>query len=198
MSRSPSVKRVSQPGTLFEAASKALLQTYGVPIAMERERLPPQRRRAHGGHARPLPSSKLVVRDRPQGPSQPAGGQALAPPSPARGHRTTVKATLRMGGDASSVAPMVSGSRGAIAGVVRGPPVRGQHHARSRVVAEAIADVQFRLGNEIDAGGYYRLPGSTGSCSRRFVAEPPSIESNSPSLVSALATARTDVVVVDV
>ena len=148
---------MSGPGTLSEAASKALLQTYGVPIADEREVADAAAAVQAADGAR-LSGRRQVVwcRDRSQDRARSCAAAAR------RCRRRCVlplpncwPRRLPADGDVSLlVAPMIAGSRELIAGVVRDPQFGANVMLGvGGIIAEAIADVQFRPApiSEIDA-----------------------------------------------
>jgi acyl-CoA synthetase (NDP forming) len=144
---SPSVTRVSGPGTLSEAASKALLRMYGVPLADEREVLT-ARAAVDAADALGYPvvaklcgdaiahkTERGLVRLRLGDPQAVASAaqELLAASSPPDGEVSLL------------IAPMVAGNRELIAGIVRDPQFGPNIMLGvGGIIAEAIADVQFR------------------------------------------------------
>jgi acetyltransferase len=141
------VIEVSGPGTLSEAESKALLRTYGVPFAEEREvgdaTAAVEAADALGypvvvklcGAAIAHKTERGLVRLR----LADAAGVAAA------GKELLSTATPADGGVSLLVAPMVAGARELIAGVVHDPQFGANVMLGvGGVIAEAIADVQFR------------------------------------------------------
>jgi len=133
--------------TLSETASKALLAEYGVPLAPEREVTTPAEAAAAAAelgfpvvaklcgdaiaHKTERGLVKLRLADR--GAVEAAAGELLAAATPSDGPVTVL------------IAPMVSGNRELIAGVVRDPQFGANVMLGvGGVLAEALADVVFR------------------------------------------------------
>ncbi|MGZ4724796.1 MAG: acetate--CoA ligase family protein [Ilumatobacteraceae bacterium] len=147
---------MSGSGTLSEAASKALLRDHGVPMAPERE--------VESAKAAVVAANELgypvvvklcgaaIAHKTERGLVKLRLGDAAAVASAAA--ELLAKATPADGDVSLLVAPMVTGHRELIAGVVRdpqfGPTVM---LGVGGVIAEAIADVQFRPApiNQVDA-----------------------------------------------
>jgi acyl-CoA synthetase (NDP forming) len=141
------VKQVSGPGTLSEAASKALLHKYGIPMADEREvenaQAAVEAADALGypvvvklcGAAIAHKTERGLVRLRlgDGAAVHAAAAELLAAATPADGEVSLL------------IAPMIAGNRELIAGVVRDPQFGANIMVGvGGVIAEAIADVQFR------------------------------------------------------
>jgi acyl-CoA synthetase (NDP forming) len=141
------VKQVSGTGTLSEAASKALLRTHGVPIADEREVATPKAAAdaadslgypvvvklcgAAIAHKTERGLVRLRLADRAT--VETAAAELLAVATPADGEVSLL------------VAPMIAGTRELIAGAVRDPQFGFNIMLGiGGIIAEAIADVQFR------------------------------------------------------
>jgi acyl-CoA synthetase (NDP forming) len=199
------VKRVSEPGTLSEAASKALLQTYGVPIADEREVADaPAAVEAADALGYPVVvklCGAAIAHKTERGLVRLRLGDAESVRVAAT--ELLAKATAADGDVSLLVAPMVSGSRELIAGVVRDPQFGANIMLGvGGVVAEAIADVQFRSApiSPIDAEDMIDSL-STRKLFAAFRGESAVDRERLTAVLmglSALATARTDVVAVDV
>ncbi|MGZ4740461.1 MAG: acetate--CoA ligase family protein, partial [Ilumatobacteraceae bacterium] len=147
---------MSGSGTLSEAASKALLRDHGVPMAPERE--------VESAKAAVVAANELgypvvvklcgaaIAHKTERGLVKLRLGDAAAVASAAA--ELLAKATPADGDVSLLVAPMVTGRRELIAGVVRdpqfGPTVM---LGVGGIIAEAIADVQFRPApiNQVDA-----------------------------------------------
>ncbi|MGZ4763227.1 MAG: acetate--CoA ligase family protein, partial [Ilumatobacteraceae bacterium] len=147
---------MSGSGTLSEAASKALLRDHGVPMAPERE--------VESAEAAVVAADELgypvvvklcgaaIAHKTERGLVKLRLGDAAAVASAAA--ELLAKATPADGDVSLLVAPMVTGRRELIAGVVRdpqfGPTVM---LGVGGIIAEAIADVQFRPApiNQVDA-----------------------------------------------
>ncbi|MGZ4767097.1 MAG: acetate--CoA ligase family protein [Ilumatobacteraceae bacterium] len=147
---------MSGSGTLSEAASKALLRDHGVPMAPERE--------VESAKAAVVAANELgypvvvklcgaaIAHKTERGLVKLRLGDAAAVASAAT--ELLAKATPADGDVSLLVAPMVTGRRELIAGVVRdpqfGPTVM---LGVGGIIAEAIADVQFRPApiNQVDA-----------------------------------------------
>ena len=191
--------------TLSEAASKALLRAYGVPMADEREVATAAEAATAAGavgfpvvvklcgdaiaHKTERGLVKLRLAD--AAAVEAAAGELLGKATPADGDVSLL------------VAPMISGNRELIAGVVRDPQFGANVMLGvGGVLAEAVADVVFRPVpiSEIDA--YEMIDGlATQKLLGEFRGE---AAVDAPSLaavlmgLSALAEARPDVVSVDV
>ena len=150
------MKKVSGPGTLSEAESKALLRSYGVPFADERDVADPTAAVGAAdalgypvvvklcGSAIAHKTERGLVRLRLGDPAAVAGAaqELLSTATPADGPVSLL------------VAPMVAGHRELIVGVVHDPQFGPNVMLGvGGVIAEAIADVQFRPVpiSEIDA-----------------------------------------------
>jgi acyl-CoA synthetase (NDP forming) len=196
---------VSESGTLSEAASKALLQTYGVPIADEREVSDaPAAVQAADALGYPVVvklCGAAIAHKTERGLVRLRLGDAESVRVAAA--ELLAEATAADGDVSLLVAPMVSGNRELIAGVVRDPQFGANVMLGvGGIVAEAIADVQFRSApiSEIDAQDMIN------SLSTQKLLEPfrgePAVDRERLTAVlmglSALATARPDVVAVDV
>ena len=150
------MKQVTGPGTLSESQSKALLRGLGVPIADERE-VADAAAAVDAADALGYPvvvklcgpsiahkTERGLVRLRLGDPDSVAAAakELLSCATPADGQVSLL------------VAPMISGTRELIAGVVRDPQFGPNVMLGiGGVIAEAIADVQFRPApiSEIDA-----------------------------------------------
>lgn len=141
------MKRVSGTGTLSEAASKALLRAHGVPLADEREvtsatdavvaagevGYPVAIKLCGAGIAHKTERGLVRLRLADDTAVEAAALDLLRKATPADGDVTLL------------VAPMISGSRELIAGVVRDPQFGPNVMLGvGGILAEAIADVQFR------------------------------------------------------
>ena len=191
--------------TLSEAASKALLRQYGVPIAPEREVADAQAAAAAGaevgfpvvvklcGDAIAHKTERGLVKLRL---GDPAAVQAAA-------EELLGKATPEDGDVSLLVAPMISGNRELIAGVVRDPQFGANVMLGvGGVLAEAVADVVFRPVPITEVDAYEMIAGlATQKLLGEFRGE---AAVDGPSLaavligLSALAADRPDVVSVDV
>ena len=150
------MRRVSGTETLSEAASKALLRTHGVPIADEHEVATPEAavqaaatlgypvvvKLCGAGIAHKTERGLVKLRLGDASAVHTAAADLLA------------KATVDDGDVSLLVAPMIGGNRELIAGVVRDPQFGANVMLGvGGVIAEALADVQFRPApiTEIDA-----------------------------------------------
>jgi acetyltransferase len=194
------------PGTtLSEAASKALLRAYGVPMADERE-VSTAEDAAHAAGAVGFPvvvklcgdaiahkteRGLVKLRLADAAAVQAAAGELLGKATPADGEVSLL------------VAPMISGNRELIAGVVRDPQFGANVMLGvGGVLAEAVADVVFRPVPISEVDAYEMIDGlATQKLLGEFRGE---AAVDAPSLaavlmgLSALAEARPDVVSVDV
>ncbi len=191
--------------TLSEAASKALLREFAVPIAPEREVSEASAAAAAAAELGFPVVVKLcgdaIAHKTERGLVKLRLGDAAAVESAAA--ELLGKATPQDGEVSLLVAPMISGNRELIAGVVRDPQFGANVMLGvGGVLAEAVADVQFRPVpiSEIDA--YEMIAGlRTQKLLGEFRGE---AAVDAPSLaevlmgLSALAAARPDVVSVDV
>ena len=196
---------VSGLGTLSEAASKALLRTYGVPMADEREVATPhdavEAAEALGYPVVVKLCGAAIAHKTERGLVRLRLGGAVAVESAAA--ELLAKATPADGEVSLLVAPMISGSRELIAGVVRDPQFGPNVMLGiGGVIAEAIADVQFRpapisaidAAEMIDGLAVQKLLGA-------FRGEPAVDRQQLTTVLlglSALVTARPDIVSVDV
>jgi acetyltransferase len=150
------VKWVSGPGTLSEAASKALLRAHGLALPEEREVSSPQAAVAAAdglGYPVALKLCGAAIAHKTErglvrlqlGDGEAVGIAAV---------ELLARATPADGDVSLLVAPMVAGNRELIAGVVRDPQFGANIMLGvGGIIAEAIADVQFRPApiDEIDA-----------------------------------------------
>ena len=199
------MKRVSEPGTLSEAASKALLQTFGVPVADERE-VADAPAAANAADALGYPvvvklCGAAIAHKTERGLVRLRLGDAEAVRVAA--FELLAKASVADGDVSLLVAPMVSGNRELIAGVVRDPQFGANVMLGvGGIIAEAIADVQFRPApiNEIDAEDMIDSL-ATQKLLGEFRGESAVDRKQLTAVLmglSALVTARADVVAVDV
>ena len=191
--------------TLSEAASKALFREYGVPLALEREVTSAAAAAEAADHVGFPVVVKLcgdaIAHKTERGLVKLRLGDAAA--VSAAGSELLGKATPQDGAVSLLVAPMISGNRELIVGVVRDPQFGANVMLGvGGVLAEAVADVVFRPVpiSEIDA--YEMIDGlATKKLLGAFRGEAPV---DAPALaavlmgLSALAEARPDVVSVDV
>ena len=199
------MKRVSESGTLSEAASKALLRTFGVPVADERE-VADAPAAANAADALGYPvvvklCGAAIAHKTERGLVRLRLGDAEAVRVAA--FELLAKASVADGDVSLLVAPMVSGNRELIAGVVRDPQFGANVMLGvGGIIAEAIADVQFRPApiNEIDAEDMIDSL-ATQKLLGEFRGESAVDRKQLTAVLmglSALVTARADVVAVDV
>ena len=151
------MQQVSGSGTLSEAASKALLGDHGVPFAPEREVTSPSAA-VEAADALGYPvvvklCGAAIAHKTERGLVKLRLGDATAVTDASE--QLLASATPDDGDVSLLVAPMVSGNRELIAGVVRDPQFGANVMLGvGGIIAEAIADVQFRPApiSEIDAG----------------------------------------------
>ena len=199
------MKQVSGWGTLSESASKALLRDHGVPLADEREVLTASAAvEAAGALGFPV-AVKLcgptIAHKTERGLVRLRLGDAESVASAAKDLLDL--ATVADGHVSLLVAPMVAGTRELIAGVVHDPQFGATVMLGvGGVIAEAVADVQFRPApiTEVDAADMI-----AGLASQKLLAafrgEAAVDRGRLQALLlglSGLATARPDVVSVDV
>ena len=197
--------RVSGPHTLSEAASKALLRTHGVPMSDEREVSTAQgaveAAEALGypvvaklcGAAIAHKTERGLVRLRlaDSAAVEAATIDLLAKATPADGEVSLL------------IAPMISGNRELIAGVVRDPQFGANVMLGiGGIVAEALADVQFRPAPISDLDAAEMIDGlSTQKLLGAFRGELPVDREQLQAVLlglSALTTARPDILSIDV
>jgi acyl-CoA synthetase (NDP forming) len=199
------VTTVSESGTLSEAASKALLRTYGVPIANEHEVSTPTDAVAAADTLGYPVVAKLcgaqIAHKTERGLVRLRLGDADDVLAAAT--ELLAKATVADGDVSLLIAPMVSGNRELIAGVVRDPQFGPNVMVGiGGIIAEAIADVQFRPGpiSAIDAAEM--IDGlATQKLLGEFRGEPPVDRQKLISVLLGLSNAvaaRPDLVAVDV
>jgi acyl-CoA synthetase (NDP forming) len=199
------VKRVSGPGTLSEAASKTLLRAYGVPMADERE-VATAAEAVEAADALGYPVvAKLCGARIAHMTERGLVRLRLADPATVRSAATDLLAqSTPDDGDVSLlIAPMIAGHRELIAGVVRDPQFGANIMVGvGGVIAEAIADVQFRPAPLTATDASEMIDGlSTQQLLGEFRGEPPVDRAQLLSVLlglSALVEARPDVVSVDV
>ncbi len=150
------MQQVSRSGTLSEAASKALLRTFGIPVVDERE-VTDAGEAVEAADALGYPvvvklCGAAIAHKTERGLVRLRLGDAEAVRAAAT---DLLAAATPADGDVSLlVAPMVAGTRELIAGVVRDPQFGANVMLGiGGTIAEAIADVQFRPApiSEIDA-----------------------------------------------
>ncbi|MFZ4720747.1 MAG: acetate--CoA ligase family protein, partial [Ilumatobacteraceae bacterium] len=191
--------------TLSESASKALLREYGVPLAPERE-VTDSAAAADAAAELGFPVvAKLcgdaIAHKTERGLVKLRLGDAAAVEAAAA--ELLGKATAEDGDVTVLVAPMISGNRELIAGVVRDPQFGANVMLGvGGVLAEAVADVQFRPVPISEVDAYEMISGlATQKLLGEFRGE---AAVDAPALatvllgLSALAQARPDVVSVDV
>lgn len=191
--------------TLSEAASKALLRQYGVPIADEREVNEPSAAAEAAGELGFPVVVKLcgdaIAHKTERGLVKLRLGDTAAVEAAAA--ELLAKATPDDGEVSLLVAPMVSGNRELIAGVVRDPQFGANVMLGvGGVLAEAVADVVFRPVPISEVDAYEMIEGlATQKLLGEFRGE---ASVDAPALaavlmgLSALAESRPDVVSVDV
>jgi acetyltransferase len=194
------------PGTtLSEAASKALLRVYGVPMAEEREVTNASDAADAAGHVGFPVVVKLcgdaIAHKTERGLVKLRLGDAVAVQAAAED--LLGKATAADGPVSLLVAPMISGNRELIAGVVRDPQFGANVMLGvGGVLAEAVADVVFRPLPISEVDAYEMIDGLTtqkllGEFRGEAAVDAPALAAVLMGL-SALAAARPDVVSVDV
>lgn len=195
----------SQSHTLSEAASKALLRHYGVPLALEHEVSTAEEAAEAAEHIGFPVVAKLcgdsIAHKTERGLVRLRLGGADAVRTAAQ--ELLHKATPEDGPVTVLVAQMVSGNRELIAGVVRDPQFGANVMLGvGGVLAEAIADVQFRPVPLSEVDAYEMIEGLRtqkllGAFRGEEAVSAPALAEMLMSL-SALATERPDVVSVDV
>jgi acetyltransferase len=191
--------------TLSEAASKALLRAYGVPLADEREVTNAADAAAAAGHVGFPVVVKLcgdaIAHKTERGLVKLRLGEAAAVEAAAA--ELLGKATAADGDVSLLVAPMISGNRELIAGVVRDPQFGANVMLGvGGVLAEAVADVVFRPVPISEVDAYEMIDGLAtqkllGAFRGEAAVDAPALAAVLMGL-SALAEARSDVVSVDV
>ena len=197
--------RVSGPHTLSEAASKALLRTHGVPMSDERE-VSTAQEAVEAAEALGYPVvAKLcgtaIAHKTERGLVRLRLADSVAVDAAAID--LLAKATPADGDVSLLIAPMISGNRELIAGVVRDPQFGANVMLGiGGIVAEALADVQFRPAPISDLDAAEMIDGlSTQKLLGAFRGELPVDREQLQAVLlglSALITARPDILSIDV
>ena len=197
--------RVSGPHTLSEAASKALLRWHGVPIADERE-VSTAKEAVEAAEALGYPVvAKLCGAAIAHKTERGLLHLRLADSAAVEAAATDLlaKATPTDGEVSLLIAPMISGNRELIAGVVRDPQFGANVMLGvGGIIAEALADVQFRPAPISDLDAAEMIDGlSTQKLLGAFRGEPAVDRGQLQAVLlglSALIVARPDIISIDV